>query len=31
MGLMIAFMIAQGLYLSRHIENDGSDAAPPAP
>lgn len=31
MGLMIGFMIAQGLYLSRHIEDDGSDAAPPAP
>ncbi|OYY66187.1 MAG: septation protein A [Burkholderiales bacterium 28-67-8] len=30
MGLMFAFMIGQGLYLSRHIEDDGSDAAPPA-
>ena len=31
MGLMIGFMLAQGLYLSRHIEDDGSDAAPPPP
>jgi intracellular septation protein len=31
MGLMFAFMIGQGLYLSRHIEeDDGSNAAPPA-
>jgi hypothetical protein len=27
--LMIAFMIGQGLYVSRHIEDDDADASPP--
>ena len=29
-GLMIVFMIGQGLYVSRHLEDDGSDTTPPA-
>lgn len=30
MGLMIAFMVAQGLYLSRHlVESDSADSQPP--
>jgi nitrate/nitrite transporter NarK len=28
-GLMIAFMIAQGLYVSRHVEEEDADASPP--
>jgi len=28
-GLMIAFMIGQGLYVSRHIEDEDADASPP--
>lgn len=30
MGLMILFMVAQGLYLSRHVEPDNADSQPPA-
>ena len=29
MGLMILFMLGQGLYLSRHVEADANDSAPP--
>ena len=29
-GLMIAFMIGQGFYVSRHLEDDGSGTTPPA-
>ncbi len=29
MGLMIAFMVAQGLYLSRHALPDETDSQPP--
>jgi intracellular septation protein len=28
-GLMIAFMIGQGLYVSRHVEDEDADASPP--
>ena len=28
-GLMIAFMIGQGLYVSRHIEDEDGDAGQP--
>lgn len=29
MGLMIAFMLAQGFYLSRHLEPDNAESSPP--
>jgi intracellular septation protein len=29
MGLMLVFMLAQGLYLSRYIAADESDSSPP--
>ena len=30
MGLMVVFMLAQGFYLSRHIEAEATDPPPPA-